>query len=309
MLQTVADLTTSGLPNKDREKRCRLCGGRELSHAFVAKTYRFDRCADCGLVQIAELPDSATLQAIYDGAYFHRGKYVDDVAGQREQERRIRLLRFCGVPVGAKVLDFGCATGAFIAVAKNRFAIWGTDISPQAISAAKLAHAEIADRFFVTGATAPKLPEDGFDAVVLWDVVEHLGDPVDVVRRMAGYLKPGGVIAISTPNIGAPLARIMGKRWAFMTPPEHVVFFNRESLRRLVKTAGAVPIAWMTRGKWVNVHFLLYKLRRVFPELVSQALVDRLGRSRVGGLCLYAPTGDIQYLGARLPALDTESRN
>ena len=56
---------------------------------------------------------------------------------------------------------------------------------------------------------------------------------VEVGRKLMGHLKPGGYLVLSTPSIDAPIARAMGRYWAFMTPPEHLGFFSGRSFRRL----------------------------------------------------------------------------
>jgi hypothetical protein len=92
----------------------------------------------------------------------------------------------------------------------------------------------------------------------------------------------------------------MGRRWAFMTPPQHLGFFNGASIGRLLEgRLGLRIVASASTGKWVNVGFLLYKLGRVFPSVGPVA--SRVQRSPLARAVVYVPTADIQYVTARKP--------
>lgn len=280
---------------------CRLCGHTVAAHSMV-RGYRLNVCENCHFVQVDPVPSDAELTAFYAMTYFEKGKYRNDTAGQREQSRRLELLRRAGVPAGGRVLDFGCATGEFLVAACSRYEVWGADISKDALATVAKTLPEAADRLIPVSAsgrlTCQKVPK--FDAIVAWDVLEHLVDPAGVLTELAGLLKPGGVLCASTPDIGAPAARLMGSRWAFMTPPEHLGFFSKASVVYALEDAGLQPRRRFSRGKWANIGFILYKMRRVFPT-IPERIVSSLGRGALGQLCLYVPTGDVLYVVARNP--------
>ena len=143
-------------------------------------------------------------------------------------------------------------------------------------------------------------PAAGFDAVVMWDVIEHLWDPMTAMRTVARLLRPGGRLCLSTPNAGSAMARLLGRRWAFMTPPEHLGFFNQQSMARLLDSAGMELNQWTSLGKWVNAGFMLYKLGRIFPALAVTKPRGTGRRGPLDKLVVYAPTGDVAYAGGRL---------
>jgi 2-polyprenyl-3-methyl-5-hydroxy-6-metoxy-1,4-benzoquinol methylase len=294
-----AALRTGEMAAVPATRACRACAGTRLSPALHARGWSLERCADCGFVQVRDHPSDADFAAVYGDAYFGHSKYRDLDALNRENLRRLELLRRY-VPKGAKVLDAGCATGDFVVAAKGEYEMWGSDLSAFAIEQARAKSPELAERLW-----AGKLEDFGgrvppMDAICLWDVIEHVWDPVDVARRLLGHLKAGGYLLLSTPSIDAPIARAMGKYWAFMTPPEHLGFFSGRSFRRFFDAAVPGTIVHRSRrGKWANVAFIAYKLRRVAPKLMPEAVVDWLGRSALGKLALYVPTQDIQYLVVR----------
>jgi SAM-dependent methyltransferase len=77
-----------------------------------------------------------------------------------------------------------------------------------------------------------------YDVITLFDVLEHLVDPVSVLRKLRLGLAPGGLLAITVPDFGGWWARISGPRWPFVTPWEHVLYFTRRSLRATLQQAG-----------------------------------------------------------------------
>lgn len=246
------------------------------------------------------MPPKDTITAIYDSRYFTKGKYVADVAGRREQKRRLSWLRRAGIRKGARILDVGCATGDFLAAASPEFEVWGVDVSSYAVEEARARLPEIASR--IVAADFDRLPfeADSFDAIVLWDVIEHLEHPRGAVAALVRHLAREGKIVLSTPNAGSAVAR----RWHFMTPPEHLGFFNRQNLESMLVAEGMALTDWMTRGKWVNLGFMLHKIARVFPEFAPKSLQEKSGMGLLAKFCVYAPTGDIQYATARRAALN-----
>lgn len=281
---------------------CRLCNRSRLVPRHRIGAVTVQSCADCGYVQVAEQPEPEELHELYAPAYFDHGKYSDAFALRREHARRLAMMRRVGVRPGARVLDAGCATGDFIAAAGATYEMWGLDISEYAVARAREANPSAAERIRSGLVEQQDYPAGFFDAVVLWDVLEHLWDPVATCRRLAAALRPGGLLLVSTPNIGAWTARLMGRRWAFMTVPEHLGFFDRRTMTMLMEQRlGLRVVWWRTRGKWANLGFLMYKLRRVFPGAVPQALVDLFRGPGLRRLAVYVPTGDIQYAAARKP--------
>lgn len=224
---------------------------------------------------------------------------MNDTSNAYEQRRRIRWLSRNNVKQGAKILDAGCATGDFISAARDTFDIWGVDVSEHAINTAKTMLPEFSGRLFASSLEDFNFESHFFDAITLWDVVEHLHNPLDTLKALSGSLKPDGVMVISTPDIGSAVARLMGRRWAFMTPPEHRSFFNLRTIGGLAEKSGGKLTSHMARGKWTNLGFLFYKAHRVFPKAVPGAVVEALRKSPLARMPVYVPTHDILYVGIR----------
>ena len=75
-----------------------------------------------------------------------------------------------------------------------------------------------------------ELPAESFDLVTMYDVIEHLPDPASTIQRVADLVSPSGILVINTPDSGSALARVLGKNWHLVVPPEHLNLFHRRSL-------------------------------------------------------------------------------
>lgn len=287
-----------------RPVSCRLCGQQPLTLRFKAKGFHILRCSKCRFEQVAEQPKEHNV-AIYDRNYFSHSKYQSPDILERENLRRLRLLQQ-SLPAGpAKVLDAGCGVGDFVALAaaRTKAELVGTDIAETAIEVAKQTYPALAGQFSAGLLEKQNFSEESFDVICSWDVIEHIWDPVGTYMRLLRFLKPGGALLLSTPNIGAPVAQVMGRYWAFMTPPEHLSFFNKQSMRWLAENGLQGELkAWFSRGKWTNLGFLIYKANRIISYRWLSWLRDWLHQNPLGRLPVYVPTGDIQYAVIRKPS-------
>lgn len=280
---------------------CRLCGA-VAKPLFVAKGHAIERCSCCDFVQVCDEPDPALLSTIYEQMHVKHSTFRNAAAAARENQRRVDLLRQ-HVSQNAEVLDAGCAAGDFLELAQAHFRMSGLDISSAAIEVARKRCPNLSDRLW-SGRLEDLVGTIGlYDAICVWDVVEHLWEPVSVCRQLFAHLRPGGLLFLSTPDSGTMIAKLMGSRWAFMTPPEHLSLFSAKSFRYLFQHV--VPgqiIHHVSQGKWTNLAFILYKLNRIEARLFRAPLVEAAGRAAWGQRLVYVPTGDVQYLAVRKPS-------
>ncbi|HEU5088445.1 MAG TPA: class I SAM-dependent methyltransferase, partial [Roseiflexaceae bacterium] len=80
--------------------------------------------------------------------------------------------------------------------------------------------------------------DGAWDAVTLWNVIEHLPDPLAMLRRARQLLRPGGVLYMAVPLCDSWEARLFGRYWIGWELPRHFTLFDRPTLARLLNSAG-----------------------------------------------------------------------
>jgi hypothetical protein len=104
-----------------------------------------------------------------------------------------------------------------------------------------------------------ELDAASYDAVTMWDVVEHLIDPMADLNEAARLLKPGGALLLHTINIDSALARLMGKRWPWLVEM-HNYFFSPATLGAMVEKAGLEVYSSHIQGRYLHLGYLLSRL-------------------------------------------------
>ena len=148
-------------------------------------------------------------------------------------------------PEQYKLLDFGCGVGDFLLIAqREKWQVGGIEISKLA---AQKANQKLEQNCVITGNLKSKnLPVSTYDVVTCYHVIEHLLEPIKTLKLIYKMLKPGGVIFLETPNIGSIGARLKGKNWSQIMPPEHINYFTHKSIRYALKEVGFTRIRTLT---------------------------------------------------------------
>ena len=167
----------------------------------------------------------------------------------------------CHLPApapGARILEVGF--GSADQMARMEALGWdvtGVDPDPISVEAARerglVAHqGDLAEQHF---------PDASFDAIYLSHVIEHVYEPVDLLRECRRVLKPGGTVVVVTPNVAGLGQRLLRRDWINLDPPRHLVLFDRRTLRRTAEESGlevrslrtSVRIAFMIKSAAANL--------------------------------------------------------
>lgn len=173
----------------------------------------------------------------YSKKYFEELEQAEKV----EYPRNARILDLIQKYKGSgKLLDVGVGTGLLMEIAQNRgFEVYGLDVSGYAIKeVAKRLKVSANSRLVVSELNKKTFPEDFFDVVNMRHSIEHVKDPLQLLKNVFTILKPGGVVAIATPNSFGPHATFFKELWPHWSAPYHIQFFSKESLKKLVIKSG-----------------------------------------------------------------------
>ncbi|HNP17771.1 MAG TPA: class I SAM-dependent methyltransferase [Fulvivirga sp.] len=140
------------------------------------------------------------------------------------------------IPKSGKILDIGCGNGDFLMVSKEmNYETKGLDISKEAVKYCNDAgyDAQLFDQF--------KDEEESYDMVTMWDVIEHVENPVELVSFARKYLKHEGILIIKTPlhkSITLKLVKLMPKlARSILQVPAHIQFYSDQSMRTLLQSS------------------------------------------------------------------------
>jgi SAM-dependent methyltransferase len=251
-------------PSGDVTRSCPACG-YETEHRLRYNANGCDilQCRNCGLgsADASEFdPDS-----YYTADYFH-GRHADGYADylgaepvlRQEFARAVAFIR--RYRSGGRLLELGCAYGFFLMEATRYYDVSGIELAKDAADHARRAGLDVVHGVADERALARIAP---LDVIVLFDVIEHLPQPRETLALCERHLAPDGIIVITTGDFGSPLARITGKGWRLMTPPQHLWFFTRESMRRLAARLQLCVESIDTPWKIVPLSLMLFQLQRL----------------------------------------------
>jgi len=229
------------------------------------------QCRQCNTAFVPEIPDKKTLESLYDQQYFKSDEPsigYRDYARISEQKRLTftkRLERIERLSDGRNLLDVGCATGLFVDIATSRgWTAAGIDVSEFAI---KEATAHYSGAFMTGDLMTADFPAGSFDTITMFDVIEHVPQPLEVLLRIADLLSDRGILVIETPNVGGFMAKVMRQRWPYYRPPEHLFYFSPSSLQVALNKSRFKLLSWSKSMKTMQIGYIVEMLQLTNPGL------------------------------------------
>jgi 2-polyprenyl-3-methyl-5-hydroxy-6-metoxy-1,4-benzoquinol methylase len=226
------------------------------------------RCRGCNLVYVNPRLDAQVVTGGYSDAEDPLFVAQNDArihTFKRTLQGILKKLKLSAS--GKRLLDVGCAGGAFPAAARDvGFDVVGVEPSRWLTEFARRTYGIDVRQGILEG---NMFPPQSFDVITLWDVIEHLPEPTETLKLVQSLLKPGGMLFVNYPDIHSVAARIMGKRWPFWLSV-HLLYYTPETMKAQLRRTGFEPL-WFASG-WPSLP-VGYVARRAVPYFKPAAIL------------------------------------
>jgi 2-polyprenyl-3-methyl-5-hydroxy-6-metoxy-1,4-benzoquinol methylase len=252
----------------DAAVTCLLCGSPAARYcALDGGSYR--RCGTCGALFLHPMPTPEEMRA-YAERHYREGVYAEYARARPLKlatfRRRLALIR--PHAPGGRLLDVGAACGFMLEAALEAgYDPAGVEFSVEAI---RLAAPEVRGR--IVHGDMGDLPPGTFDVITAFDILEHAREPLRTLRAWAERLRPGGVLALTTPDTDSLLRKVMGARWPMLQPLQHTVLFSRAAMPRFLREAGLEVLELRGAAKVMTPAYLVGQLEPYFPRAARLGL-------------------------------------
>jgi len=248
----------------------------KITDSHYGQTWDLSLCLECGHLFADPCPTPDYIFSLY--GQVEDPLYEDEAAGRARNFLGILKQLESLVPEKGPLFDVGAATGILLDLARSRG--WQPDgIEPSAwavgVAAAKYGLSLRQGPF-----ESASLPSDYYAAVTMVDIIEHTPIPYEAIKKASRMLRPGGVLALVTPDIHSASARIAGRRWWHLRPA-HLAFFSRASLAALLGRAGFTVVRERRYSWTFSLHYLLSRKRASGLLLKNRRLASFLKTIRL----------------------------
>ena len=211
---------------------------------YLKKVYKtadnnFYKCCECGVYVRNPLPSLDELDRIYEELYAEEqiiDKLTTQESGFAVLDKYVNYLLKNIIKANDKILDYGCGTGYLTRQMRSRgISAYGLERSSDARKYALKIGIELYSNLVNVG-------NKEYDCITLIEVIEHLLDPLEILKEINSKLTENGKIFITTPNVNGLRARIERAHWREIEKKFHVVMFTEKSLRAYLKSAGFVNV-------------------------------------------------------------------
>jgi 2-polyprenyl-3-methyl-5-hydroxy-6-metoxy-1,4-benzoquinol methylase len=258
-------------PSDFEKVPCDLCGADDAALRYTKRGFSIVQCNKCGMVYTNPRLTGGKIAELYDADYFQGHgfdksvDYVGDISIYDKKPDEYTLNDWdldtiksmlgdgdstpqpppLGRGGGARLLEIGCGTGVFLAKAREHgFDCEGLELSSYAAD-------------FVRGMGIPvqtksieeaDFAENTWDAIVMREVIEHLPHPMESLKTIQRWLKPGGVLFMATGNYDCPERKLRGAEWFYFMPEGHLYYFSNRTMAKYLRKAGFRTVRVTNQG-------------------------------------------------------------
>ena len=248
---------------------CDFCGQDKPIKRYEKRGFNIVQCANCGMAYTNPRLKGEKINELYDADYFQGhgfDKSVNYVADVKDHARHKsdftlndwdldsikQLLRTkkTGKP---RLLEIGCGTGVFLDKARQHgFEVEGLELSSYAANYVRNMGIPVRTESIESANDAPNT----WDVIVMREVIEHLPHPMESLKTVFSWLKPGGVLFMATGNYDCPERKLKGSDWFYFMPEGHLYYFSNRTMTNYLKKVGFGTVKVTNQGD-----MLMEKLR------------------------------------------------
>lgn len=272
--------------------KCILCGQKKANIFLHWKlNYKLLECYNCGAISpnINHENENEFIDSIYNNQNYTKKAFLDIFKNYNYRKKKFGLERYnytikrLNLPKNSKVLDLGCGFGYYLKFLKTK------KINSKGIEPAKNI-ADFCRKELKINVHSNKIDDEkdgSYDLITLFDVIEHLKDPIKYFKKINQKLKKNGYCVIYTPNIRSLSYSLMGSDQNTMLPFEHVCFFDKKSIKYLAQKSKFKVNSIETYGLDIMDYFLYreYRDKSLYMEKfrdfinITQSIIDQTEKS------------------------------
>jgi 2-polyprenyl-3-methyl-5-hydroxy-6-metoxy-1,4-benzoquinol methylase len=217
------------------KRKCPLCYKENYKFLFFKSGGKYVRCLKCNLVFLNPSFKDKYLEKYYKNMHTmqaHTVKKESDFYNMIYNFGLTAINKFSSNKKEKKILDIGCSSGYFLNIAKkNSWRTYGVELNEKEIKEAIKNHYVVNENFF----NLKDRFNFKFDAITMWDVIEHIKDCNKLLQNLRKILNYGGIFFFQTPNVDSLAARILQEKCNVFDGFEHVNLFNERNILMLAK--------------------------------------------------------------------------
>lgn len=213
------------------------------------------KCKRCGFMYITPRIRSDLIFEGYSGGTDEM--FVSQAKGREMTfARQLRQIEKYA-PKKGRILDIGTAGGSFLYVAKNRgWDVYGVEPNKWM---AKWGKKQYGIDIKAGDVFSQKYPDNHFDVVTLWDVLEHVPDPRKTLTEVNRILKKGGILVVNYPDIDSWFAKLWGKKWMFLLSV-HLFYFTPRTIRIMLKQTGYKTLKIKPHWQSLSFDYIVHRM-------------------------------------------------
>ena len=266
---------------------CPLCGSCESSVHIAFPDIPVVKCAHCGFMYSAKVLSEQDLNSYYRGNYggfrHLQGQIINATINSEI------ISRFIDMTSVSRILDVGAGYGFLLQALVQKYSVdaVGVELSQQE---SEYAVEKLGLRVSNVPLGEAGLPTGFYDLVTIFEVIEHIRNPLDFISEVSSYVKPGGYMLILTDNFCSSLAKSLGPGFPKWIPHMHISHFSPETLKSAIESTKTLTVVKsMYYTPWeIIVRDIYYKFRGI-KKNPSEAfnIVDAFDGGRSGSYRLF----------------------